>query len=247
MRMVFFSLVMVCVTVVCGATPFERFDDARRRWDAQGMESARQELHEEVLARHGDADALYRLAVCEFHLLLCYALEDSSGYNPPRAAEMLEEVQETIQQALGVRAEDGELLAMQASVRGLRIQQQPWTAAWLGPRVLALQRRARRLDPDNPRVLYLIGAGWLRAPALFRSPERAGGYLEQARQRFEEEAVGGRTGSDWGWAETYGLLGDYYRETGQQGTARKMYLRALEINPDYTPAKVELNKLEEAT
>lgn len=235
---------MACMTGICDSVPFERFDDARRRWDAQGMESARKELYEEVLAEPGNGDALYRLAVCEFHLLLCYALEDSSGHNPQRAAEVLVEVQETIRQTLEVRPEDGELLALQASVTGLRIQQQPWTTAWLGPRVLALQRRARRVDPGNPRVLYLIGAGWLRAPALFRSPERAGNYLEQARQRFEEESGGGRTGSDWGWAETYGLLGDYYREIGEQATARKMYRRALEINPDYTPAKAELKKLE---
>jgi tetratricopeptide (TPR) repeat protein len=120
----------------------------------------------------------------------------------------------------------------------------PLSAVWNGPKVLSLQNDALENDPDNPRALYIIGAGYFRAPRLFRNVDKARGLIEQAKQIFEQTPDSQDPAQPrWGRAECYGLLGDVYRGQGDLPAAREQYQAALRINPDYVPAQRGLKEI----
>lgn len=131
---------------------------------------------------------------------------------------------------------------MLSSVYGFRIKMHPFSAVWNGPKVLSLQNDALENEPDNPRALYIIGAGYFRAPRVFRNIGKARDFLEKAEGLFAHLPP---DAPQWGRAECYGLLGDLLRKEGELSAARRRYLAALKINPAYTPAQRGLKEIED--
>ena len=61
---------------------------------------------------------------------------------------------------------------MLSTVSGLSIAANPARGLWLGKRVLDQEKLARKLNPDNPRVLYLAGMNRYYGPALLGGKDR---------------------------------------------------------------------------
>lgn len=224
--------------------PIDRFRAGQRVWNAQAMEAARAEFA--MVARENPETyaPLYWQSVSEFYLMLCYGLEDSSGYDPDRARALLDPAEQTMKAAIAVHPEEAECHAMLSSVVGFRIMFHPFSALWNGPKVLSLQGDALSNEPDNPRVLYIIGAGYFRAPRLFRNVEKAEDLLLRAQKQFERTPQNNEPSQPrWGRAECYGLLGDLRLEQGDQASARSYYNQAIRINPAYIPAQRRLKEM----
>ena len=234
--------ILTGISILCGtlyAQPFsgleaavERLNAARRVWNGPGMEAARSDFAGLARRAPGAYDPLYWQSVTEFYLTLCYGLKDSSGYDPARAKALLDPAEKTMKAAIAARPDEAECHAMLSSVTGFRIMLNPLSAVWNGPKVLSLQHDALENDPDNPRALYIIGAGYFRAPKLFRNVGKARELLEKAE------------GPQWGRAECFGLLGDLLRQEGELSAARERYLEALRVNPAYVPAQRALKEIE---
>jgi tetratricopeptide (TPR) repeat protein len=248
----FFVLLWMMAATVCGQTGSElqaeidRFLEGQRIWSAPAMESARTQFSAAARRSPGEYSPLYWQSVSEFYLMLCYGLEDSSGFDPDKAKGVIEDAEKTMRATIATRPQEAECHAMLSSVYGFRIVLHPLSAVWNGPKVLYLQHTALENEPDNPRALYIIGAGYFRAPRLFRNIGKAQELLEQAQRIFEQTRANDQSGSpQWGRAECYGLLGDLYREQGDWPSARNQYQKALCINPDYAPAQRGLKEIED--
>lgn len=223
----------------------DRFRAGQRVWSAPAMETARAGFSAASRRCPGEYPPLYWQSVSEFYLMLCYGLDDSSGFDPGKVEGLLDAAENTMKAAIAARPQEAECHAMLSSVYGFRIMIHPLSAVWNGPKVLSLQNDAMENEPNNPRVLYIIGAGYFRAPKLFRNTDKARGLLERAAQIFEQTPVTDEPSRpQWGWAECCGLLGDVYRGQGDVSAAREQYQEALRINPDYTPAKRGLEEIQ---
>lgn len=220
------------------------FREGRREWNPQLMEDARGQFSDLAQEQPGDYQPLYWQGATEFYLLLCYGLEDSTGYDAARAEALLDPAEATLESAIQCRPQDAECRAMLSSVVGFRIMMNSWSSVWNGPKVLSLQKDALQREPDNPRVHYIIGAGYLRAPRLFRNLDKARDHLERARDLFAAAPPPSDPAAPrWGRAECLGLLGDLRREEGRPAAARQLYRDALAINPLYTPAQRALREM----
>lgn len=220
------------------------FRTGRRVWNPEMMESARAGFSELARRQDGDYLPLYWQSVCEFYLMLCYGLDDSSGYDRAKAQALLDPAEKTMKAAIAVRPDEAECHAMLSSVYGFRIVLHPFSAVWNGPKVLSLQRDAMKNEPENPRALYIIGAGYFRAPSMLRNVDKARELLEKAEEIFAREPLEGSPDQPrWGRAECYGLLGDLRRGLGDSTAAQLYYQSALRINPNYTPARRGLKEL----
>lgn len=220
------------------------FRAGRRAWNPVVMESARAGFARLARQRPRAYDPLYWQSASEFYLLLCYGLDDSSGYDPAKAEALLDPAEKTMKAAIAIRPEEAECHAMLSSVYGFRIVMHPFSAVWNGPKVLSLQSDALKNEPNNPRALYIMGAGYFRAPGILRNVDKAQELLERAEAMFEREPVEGSPEQpQWGRAECQGLLGDLMIERNDRAAARRHYQAALRINPNYRPAKRGLEEM----
>jgi len=120
----------------------DRFRAGQRIWNAPVMETARAEFTAVARRAPGTYLPLYWQSVSEFYLLLCYGLEDSSGFDPKKAEGLLDRAEETMKAAIAARPQEAECHAMLSSVYGFRIMRHPFSAVWNGPKVLSLQSDA---------------------------------------------------------------------------------------------------------
>jgi len=210
------------------------------------MERARAGFAAAARRSPGTYPPLYWQSVSEFYLLLFYGLEESEGFDPDKAHELLDAAEKTMKAAIKVRPREAECHAMLSSVYGFRIKMHPFSAVWNGPKVLSLQKDALENEPENPRVLYIIGAGYFRAPKLFRNVDKARELIQKAQRIFEKTPENQDSSQPrWGQAECSGLLGDIYLQDGNVKAARKYYQEALRVNPDYVPATERLKELDD--
>lgn len=80
----------------------------------------------------------------------------------------------------------GECEAMLATVYGFELGHHPWKALWLGPKILPLYRTALRREPENARVHYLAGAGFMKAPEKFRDLAEAERLFLRAEELYQQ-------------------------------------------------------------
>jgi tetratricopeptide (TPR) repeat protein len=248
MRKLFHIFIALCMSVGLFSAQadaglqeqIEQFYAGSRVWNPSVMESARSGFAEIAREKPGEYAPLYWQSVSEFFLMLCYGLPDSTGYDPDRISGILDAAEKTMKAAIDARPKDAECRAMLSSAYGFRIMLHPLSAVWNGPKVLSLQNDALENEPDNPRVLYIIAAGYFRAPRLFRDVEKARDMLEKAEGLFREIPA---DAPQWGRAECSGVLGDLLREAGEPTAARERYQQALRFNPNYTPAQVALKEM----
>lgn len=103
-----------------------------------------------------------------------------------------------------------------------------------GPRANEAEEIARRLGPQNPRVLLLVAISAYYKPAAFGGgKDKARSALTQALAAFERESVEAPLPA-WGRAEAYAWLGQFEAAEGNREAARRAYTRALELAPGYT-------------
>lgn len=86
----------------------------------------------------------------------------------------------------------GECEAMLATVYGFELGCHPWKALWLGPKIRPLYRAALRREPENARVHYLVGAGFMKAPEKFRDLAEAERLFLRAEELYRQ--AGDETG-----------------------------------------------------
>ncbi|MEI7851364.1 MAG: hypothetical protein WCH86_05985 [Kiritimatiellales bacterium] len=77
--------------------------------------------------------------------------------------------------------------AMLATVYGFELSRHPWKALWIGPKIRSLYRSALRREPENARVHFLAGLGFMRAPEKFRDLAEAERLLRRAAELYAKD------------------------------------------------------------
>lgn len=99
---------------------------------------------------------------------------------------------------------------------------------------------ALQLAPDNPRVLFLSGAGlYFTPPEYGGDPQLAMEHFEQAAQLFETQTPSDPLLPDWGHAEVYAWIGQGYLIQNPE-EAHAALTKALTLDPDYRWVKERL-------
>ncbi len=209
----------------------ERIERAYVLGDASGMRSARTAVKELLGSQLTDDQrsiARYTVAYLNWRL---FFLTDSSADDEREA--LLDEALELLGADVAENDANAESHALMASVYGLQISQSRLRAAFLGTRAGRASARAAELEPNNPRVLLLDGIGKLNTPRAFGGGEdRAEALLLRAAAAFRTEPPG-RPWPRWGRIDAYAWLGQVAVRRGDADAARRYYLQALDIEPEF--------------
>lgn len=171
--------------------------------------------------------------------------------DPPAAPEAswlsghLSRAAEAFEEAIRRNPADGESRMLLATALGIEIQRNPVSMLWRGRRVLACERRALELAPDNPRVHYLIGSGEFEAPGARGAKDRGLGRFLRAAALFEAERSQARDPllPAWGFSSCLTFQGRIRADAGDRVRAAACFRRALEVNPRDRLARRELDRL----
>ncbi len=160
--------------------------------------------------------------------LLAPTDEDEAMAHINQAIEHLEKATKLDQQF-------AEAFAMLSSVYGRKIGMKPMLGMIMGPKADVTLKKAKKLDPDNPRITYLEAMSDFHKPATWGgSRERALDGLRHAADLFAQaKPAADPLLPDWGYDETYAWLGIGYMGEKQYDEARQAFTKALEINPGF--------------
>jgi hypothetical protein len=188
------------------------------------------------LDSQGDAAPLqgYYAGLAYYRLAMSGAERDQSG-----SAGWAEHCVARLEQALAVRADWAEALALEGACLGLVAELKPLRAPLAGPKSRALLARALTLEPHNPRALLLDA--WLelerRTQGAAGAPAHACSEFAAAIAAFEAARPGAEHVPEWGGAEGYTYRARCDLARGDAASARDALERALLIAPDFQLAR----------
>lgn len=117
---------------------------------------------------------------------------------------------------------------------GVKAQKNVIAGVRYGNRAKKLFKKARELDPTNPRAAMFFGVGTLYKPAVLGgSASKAIKEFMEAIHLFEAFMPDNALTPDWGHAELYAWMGQAYEKTGEYEKGIEAYETALTIRPGY--------------
>jgi tetratricopeptide (TPR) repeat protein len=143
-----------------------------------------------------------------------------------------------LEKAVEADDEFAEAHALLASVYGQKLGHKPQLGMVLGPKTSKTMERAKKLAPDNPRVVMMQATSDLFTPKTWGGdPEKAIEGFQRATKLFESHTPSGPLQPDWGHSESYAWLGIAHMKQDQYEKARTALTKALEIDPDFNWVK----------
>jgi len=221
-------------------TGIAEFTEAYQTWNGKGFLKAAA-----TFAQAPDSFTnQYWRGTADFHRLLFLLGEPATDKSRRLSAKALDETIISLERAVQRKPDDGESHALLGTVYGLSIAARPVRAIWLGPRVMDQEKQARKLGPDNPRVLYLDGMSRFYGPSLLGGKSQALELLLAAEKLFEAEAgkPAGPVEPRWGRSTCLVYIGRTYEALGKPAEAGEYYRKALTVNPRDRLAQDELEK-----
>jgi len=196
----------------------------------------------ERLSTFGDKEWLVN-----YYLALNYYRISSILYdNKEESEKYLESAKEAVQKSIKGKDDFTDSHALFCSILGMEISFKPQLGMVNGMQSGREIEKAKKLDPENPRVYMIDGTGKLYTPAMFGGGiDKAIGLFEKAAELFMQEKDRGIY-PDWGRDEVYVWLGNAYKEKKEDSTATEFYKKALEVNPDCGWAKEILKEIDQA-
>ena len=220
-------------------------EQGMNQWDQNRLDQALQHFEISVQKRPEEYEAWYLKGLTEFHLMLLHKSR-TTGEDKKLAENLRDAAEYSTDRVLALKSDFGEACALKAVLLGMAIAEHPLTAVWRGPRLQKFQKKALALDPQNPRIWYLMGMSHHFAPGPFGSQEKAKEYLLHSAELFEHDQPGRRAFSypAWGHAHCLMFLGEISREQGNNTEAAVYYRRALAVNPHLDGVRTLLKELQ---
>ncbi|MBN1695510.1 hypothetical protein JW879_08940 [candidate division WOR-3 bacterium] len=193
----------------------------------------------ERLSTFGDKEWLvnYYLALNNYRI-------STIAYDDKEISEKyIESAKEAVQKSIESKDDFADSHALLSSILGIEIGFKPQLGMINGMKIGREIEKAKKLDPENPRVYLIDGTGKLYTPPMFGGGiDKAIGLYEKAAELFAKEKDKGIY-PDWGKDEVYVFLGNAYKEKEDDSTAALFYKKALDVNPDYGWAKILLEEM----
>ena len=192
----------------------------------------------ERLSTFGDKEWLVN-----YYLALSYYRISTIAYEDKEMSEKyIESAKEAVQKSIKEKDDFADSRALFSSILGIEIGFKPQLGMINGMKSAKEIEKAKKLDPENPRVYMIDGTAKLYTPPMFGGGvDKAIGLYEKAAELFGKEKDKGIY-PDWCKDEVYVFLGNAYKEKKEDSTATLLYKKALEVNPDYGWAKILLEE-----
>jgi tetratricopeptide (TPR) repeat protein len=210
-------------------------------WNPEKIQAAKDMFLNLLLTEENENAYLnYYIALCDYRLVsyeISENLMDEAGMHVADAKKHLEK-------AMELKPDWGEPCALYASVLGFEISLDWDKAMSLAMEINEYFGKAFDLEPKNPRINLLKGLSDLYTPAQYGGgPDAAISSLTHAVDLFETEKAPDPLKPAWGKEEALSFLGTAYLEKGDNSKARELFLKALEVNPEFGLAKENLEKV----
>ena len=132
---------------------------------------------------------------------------------------------------------DAEAISLLGTVNGIQVTMDPSLGQSRGAQNIALTSEAMAIAPNNPRVLLQKGISKYSTPEFFGgSKEEALDFFKKSISVFENEDQSNNEIS-WGYLEALAWLGKSYTHLGDYEAAKTAYIKALQIEPNYSWVK----------
>lgn len=120
--------------------------------------------------------------------------------DPPEKDPILDQAQQYLDQALVLAADESEVVALQGYIHTIRVTVDPATRGQqLAPEATRTLVRALKMNPDNPRALYLLGQMQYGTAQFFGADTaEACQLISQAVDKYEEVTPENVLMPDWG-------------------------------------------------
>jgi tetratricopeptide (TPR) repeat protein len=203
----------------------ETIEVAYRQGDVSGLETARKGLLANAVTI-GAGQAAYLAAYARFRQALASAADADTarGY----LDECIGELRPVAEQ----NPANAEVHALLASCFGISTRYDRLGYARRGLEARRQMTAARKLAPQNPRVMLQDGLADEATPRLFGGDrERALRKLEAAARLFEAESASGSRLAAFGATEAWLQLGRMYRQAGRFADAARADERAEAADP----------------
>jgi tetratricopeptide (TPR) repeat protein len=205
------------------------------KWNGDLMLEARAVF--ERLAEVNDLAALshYYVGYADYRLSLF------KQQNRDAALKYLDDGIQHLEQAVKLDEKFADAFALLSSCYGQKIGYDPGLAMQLGPKSGQAMAAAKRLEPENPRVVLLEAISlYFTPPAFGGSKEKALAGFKRAAALFEKWQPSSPLQPGWGKEEAYAWIGLAHLERDEPISAKRAFEKALSINPDYAWVKNEL-------
>lgn len=243
-----FNIVFALVTIVALRSPAQSdlydFINSAKETVEQGNHTFEKPLlmqghsmFERALASDPDNVLLqYHLAYAEYRLMTYLLNREKDNFN-----SIADRAEERLEKTLRKKPDWSEAQALLSGIYGLKIAH-TWTRAMiLGPRANRLAQQATENDPDNPRAWLMHGSQKLNTPKMF------GGSMDEALTAFQKSVAlyEQQSGNDpldptWGYIDALVWLGIAYEQLDRDEEARVVFLKVLEVEPEFRWVKYNL-------
>lgn len=244
-------LVMLLSARPCCAQPAEKllqgialFRQGMTQWDAATLAQAGDAFSAvEQQAAEPVPSLRYWQAVTAFQRVLNLDGQPASPARDQARSAAMQKAVDLLEQALDDHFCQGECQAMRAVLTGIRIGDNPLSGIWRGPRIKADMAQALELEPDNPRVHYLVGTGYYYAPG--GQVETALHHLRRAEKLYQREMQQSHqpTYPAWGYDHCLLFLGMTRRRQGHDSDAVRYFRKTLSVNPQNQRAAKALREM----
>ena len=120
--------------------------------------------------------------------------------DPPKKDPILDQAQQYLDQALALATDESEVVALQGYIHTIRVTVDPATRGQeLAPLATRTLVRALKMNPDNPRALYLLGQMQYGTAQFFGADtSEACALIQQAVAKYKEVTPESAIMPTWG-------------------------------------------------
>ncbi|MEO0734188.1 MAG: hypothetical protein AAFZ52_15235 [Bacteroidota bacterium] len=146
------------------------------------------------------------------------------------ADELTDRMEAPLKRVLKTDKQHATANALYSGYLGMLIAQSPMKGMLYGRKAGRMAESAPGYGPNDPVAHYFLGSNLYYTPSTWGGdPEGAVTSLKKALAAFPPTA----SGCDWFYLQTYALLGQAQAKIGDKEAARKTYLTALEVQPEF--------------
>lgn len=143
-----------------------------------------------------------------YYATLIYINMSDDEQDGDKKDQLLDKAQHHLDKALILTPKESELHVLQGYVHLMRISVSPMVRG-MKYSGLAIEcfEKAKALNPDNPRVYFMLGTTKFNTPSMFGGgPDAAKPYLTIAKQKYTQAKPASAIAPNWGQKSTESLL-----------------------------------------
>lgn len=138
-----------------------------------------------------------------YYASFCYIMMGFMQQDPGKIDPLLDKAQKHIDKALEIASGESEIFALQGMLHQGRISVDPMARGMQYSQMAqASLEKAKKINPDNPRIYFLIAQNLYHTPPMFGGgPETACPVFRQADEKFKNFKPANELSPSWGFED----------------------------------------------